>query len=287
MNVDEIIIISGKGGTGKTILTASMIPFLEKTVIADCDVDAPDLHILLNPQIEKTEEFKSTKKATISDLGCTGCGICIEHCKYKAITPAFMVNPMKCEGCGVCEFVCPSNAVSLKDVAVGNIFEGTSQYGPMVHARLIPGEETSGKLVSEVRNRAKRIAEEHKYKRVLIDGSPGIGCNVISSITGAKTVVIITEPTMSGLHDLKRVMDVSEQFSGNTYVVINKFDLSLEMSDQIEKETEKRGHSVILKFPFHKNIVKAVTEKKIPSLAERELFKQARWEKFIDRIKSC
>ncbi len=284
MDVKEIVVISGKGGTGKTTLTASLIPYLENTVVADCDVDAPDLHILLHPRLTRTREFIGTKKATIFSEKCCGCGNCINHCQFIAISPAFIVNHLKCEGCGVCELVCPIEAVSLHDVVVGNIYEGETPYGPMIHAKLVPGEETSGKLVSEVRNRAREVAIERGCSNVLIDGSPGIGCNVISSITGASIVLIVTEPTLSGLHDLKRVMDISERFSGKTYVVINKYDLSLDLSEQIEQESNRRGHSVILRFPFHKNIVKAVTEKNIPSLSEKKLFEKARWEDFLRKI---
>lgn len=284
MDVKEIVVISGKGGTGKTTLTASMIPYLKNTIVADCDVDAPDLHILLHPRSTSTKEFTGTKKATIFSEICTECGRCIDHCKFKAISPSFVVNHMKCEGCGVCEYLCPVEAVKLSDVVVGNIFEGETAYGPMIHAKLVPGEETSGKLVSAVRNRAREVAVEKGCTSVLIDGSPGIGCNVISSITGASTVILVTEPSMSGLHDLKRVMDVSEKFSVKTYVVLNKYDLSPELSEQIEKESNRRGHEVIFKFPFHKDIVKAVTEKKIPSLSERELFEKAGWKDFLKKI---
>lgn len=154
----------------------------------------------------------------------------------------------------------------------------------MIHARLVPGEETSGKLVSAVRIRARELAVDKGFNTVIIDGSPGIGCNVISSITGAATVIVVTEPTMSGLHDLKRVMDVSERLSGNTYVVINKYDLSYELCEQIEKEAEKRRVSIILKLPFDKAIVKAITEKKIPSLLEKSLFEKAGWNSFIEKI---
>jgi len=284
MAVDEIVVISGKGGTGKTTLTASIIPFLKKTVIADCDVDAPDLHILLQPRLTDSEDFIGLKKASISAADCTACGLCAEHCRFNAIGPDFVVNHIKCEGCGVCEYLCPSGAVQLNDVVVGSIYEGDSLFGPMIHAKLIPGEETSGKLVSAVRNRARVVAEKKGFKRVLIDGSPGIGCNVISSITGAKTVIVVTEPTMSGLHDLKRVLDICERFSGQTFIAINKFDLSNELSRQIEQEANRRGHQVILKFPFHKNIVKAVTEKKIPSLVESKIFEKARWNDFMKSI---
>lgn len=283
---NEIVVISGKGGTGKTSITASIIPYLENAVIADCDVDAPDLHILMQPQVTSTEHFVGTQKAVPDQDKCINCGKCFDNCKFHAISESIVFNPMKCEGCGVCELVCPVNAVIMQDTIVGDLYIGKTLYGPMVHARLIPGEETSGKLVSRVRNSAKKTAEENGCKTVLIDGSPGIGCNVISSITGAGTVIIVTEPTMSGLHDLNRVLDVTEKFSGKSYVVINKYNLSPHMCASIEKESEKRGAPVILKLPFNRNMVKAITEKRIPSLAEKDFFEKAKWNDFINIIKN-
>jgi MinD superfamily P-loop ATPase len=285
MAVNEIVVISGKGGTGKTSLTASIFPYLENSVIADCDVDAPDLHILLQPTTTSSEQFVGLKKAVLDREKCIQCGKCYDNCKFHAISKTIDFDPMKCEGCGVCELVCPVQAVIMKDTVVGNLYKGETIYGPMVHARLIPGEETSGKLVSLVRKNAKSTAEENGCKTVLIDGSPGIGCNVISSITGAATVIIVTEPTMSGLHDLKRVLDVTEKFSGKSYVVINKYDLSPEMCTQIEKESENRGAPVVLKLPFNRNMVKAITDKKIPSLAEKIFFDKSGWNEFIEIIK--
>ncbi|MDA3812200.1 MAG: ATP-binding protein [Spirochaetaceae bacterium] len=284
MAVNEIVVISGKGGTGKTTLTASIIPFLEKAVLADCDVDAPDLHILLHPEKTSSEEFIGTQKAFVDPEKCINCKKCYNHCKFNAISESIIFNTKRCEGCGVCKLVCPTDGILLKDTVIGTIFFGNTAFAPMVHARLIPGEETSGKLVSRVRNEAKRIAEENNLHTVLIDGSPGIGCNVISSITGAAKVVIVTEPTFSGLHDLQRVFDITEKFSGQVFVVINKYDLSLDMSKKIEIESEKRGAPVVLKLAFNKKMVKAITNKEIPSLAEKEYFKKAGWDNFIQMI---
>lgn len=284
MAVNEIVVISGKGGTGKTSITASIIPFLENPVVADCDVDAPDLHILLHPEETNSEKFVGLKKAVVDSSKCIQCGKCFDHCKFGAISKSIVFNSMKCEGCGVCELVCPVNAVTMEDTVVGTLYQGKTIYGPMVRARLIPGEETSGKLVSQVRNKAKKIAEEDGYKTVIIDGSPGIGCNVISSITGADTVIIVTEPTRSGLHDLRRVLDVTEKFSGDSFIVINKYNLSEEMCSNIEEEAKKRHAPVILKLPFSRNMVKAITEKRIPSLADKSFFEKAGWNDFIKVI---
>ncbi|MBN2657166.1 MAG: ATP-binding protein [Spirochaetales bacterium] len=285
MKIKEIVVISGKGGTGKTTLTASLVPFLEDAVIADCDVDAPDLHILLNPRSEEEETFSGSAKAVINEDLCTHCNLCIDHCRFGAIDDTPRINPMKCEGCGVCEYICPVDAIALNDVTTGTVFKGMTGYGPMVHARLVPGEETSGKLVSQVRNEAKKRAESDGKRYVLIDGSPGIGCNVISSITGASTVLIVTEPTLSGLHDMKRVLEVAARFSGKVFVIINKYDLSVEMTRRIEKEAEDNNAPVLMKLPFDKKIVQAVTEKKIPSLAEPDLFEMAGWKNLLQRLR--
>lgn len=285
MAVHEIVIISGKGGTGKTSLTASLIPWLDKPVVADCDVDAPDLHILTYPVQRSSEEFVGTKKAVLDGDKCIQCGKCVDLCRFGAISPSIEFSRMKCEGCGVCEYVCPAGAVKLEDAVVGTVYRGDTEFGPMVHARLIPGEETSGKLVSKVRSDAQAIATAEGFETVLIDGSPGVGCNVISSITGAAVVVVVTEPTKSGLHDMLRVFDITEKFSGKTYAVINKYDLSEEMSRRIEEEAEKRGVPVVLKVPFNRDMVKAITDKKIPSLAEKEFFERIGWEGFVSLLK--
>ncbi|MGM0509385.1 MAG: ATP-binding protein, partial [Fusobacteriota bacterium] len=230
MDLNEIVVISGKGGTGKTTLVTSMIPFFEDLVIGDCDVDAPDLDIIFDKTLEDEREFVGTQKAVIDEDKCINCGRCHESCNFNAITSDIEMKTHKCEGCGVCEYVCPVDAITMVDGVVGKIFTSKTDYGKMVHARLIPGEETSGKLVSEVRKVAKNIAESEGKTNMLVDGSPGMACNVISSMTGAKKVVIVTEPTLSGLHDLKRVYDVTQKFRLPVTVVINKHDISKNMT---------------------------------------------------------
>ena len=282
----EIVIISGKGGTGKTTLTASIVPFLSPLVIADCDVDAPDLHILLSPEDTRSEVFSGSQKAVIDQEKCTGCGACYTSCKFSAIQtgPSFAVNGMKCEGCGVCEFVCPSGAVSMIDAETGNLFHSMTEYGAMKHARLVPGEETSGKLVAKVRSAAKEEARLSGSGYVLIDGSPGIGCNVISSISGADIVVIVTEPTKSGLHDLNRVLLVAERFTNKIIAVINKYDLSPSISDVIEKECAEKNVEVGLKVPFNPEIVEAVAGRNIPSLSMSAFFEEIGWGSFVKKL---
>ncbi len=280
----EIVIISGKGGTGKTTLTASIIPFLDRPVLADCDVDAPDLHLLLSPEKKTTEPFFGTHKAELDKEKCTLCGLCAERCRFSAISSTIEINRLKCEGCGVCEWSCPKNAIVLKKASVGEIFSSTTEYGPMIHARLIPGEETSGKLAAEVRNRAKMIGEKEDRNIVIVDGSPGIGCSVISSVTGAGQAIIVTEATRSGLHDLERIYSLTQQLNVPAWVVINKWDLSPEISAEIEDFCSMECIIIALKIPFDRAIVDAVTRGKIPSVECSALFKALDFDAFIKKL---
>ena len=199
----QITVLSGKGGTGKTTITASFATLTKNAVIADCDVDAPNLHMLLHPQVLKTQEFKGSKLAVIDKAKCTECDICRENCKFDAINESLQIDPFSCEGCGVCVFVCPEKAISLEERVSGHAFISKTKYGIMSHARLKPGEANSGKLVTLVRNNARQIAEKGKCDLVLIDGPPGIGCPVIASITGVDVGLIVTEPTMSEFMTLR------------------------------------------------------------------------------------
>ncbi len=284
VSIHEIVLISGKGGTGKTSLTASLVPFMDNIVLADCDVDAPDLHILLKPETTETEDFIGTRKAVCNPATCTDCGKCLDLCKFKAISSPCEIDPSRCEGCGVCAEFCPEKAISMQDWKVGTVSHSDTAYGPMVHARLIPGEETSGKLVAKVRLEARERAEKAGSGIILIDGPPGIGCNVISAVTGTDTAVIVTEPTRSGLHDLERAAEVAARFSKRVFVVINKYDLAPDISLQIEQLCSKTGMEPALKLPFDNVMVEAITERKIPALAAEKLFLDARWEEFVQKI---
>lgn len=284
MSINEIVVISGKGGTGKTTFTASLIPYLEKLTIADCDVDAPDLDILLDPKLKSVRKFVGLKKAAIDSKRCIQCGLCQRHCKFSAISKDIILNPSKCEGCGVCEFICPQDAISMKDAVVGELFESDTAFGNFVHAKLIPGEETSGKLVAEVRKKAKTLALLNNKKNIIVDGSPGIACNVISSITGASQVIIVTEPTFSGLHDLKRIYELTKKFNLKVQVVINKFDISPSHSEMIEKYCLENNITVGLKIPFAKKIVRSIVSKTIPSIGEKYFFQKIGFFKFIDSL---
>ncbi|MCK5450693.1 MAG: ATP-binding protein [Candidatus Omnitrophica bacterium] len=258
----QIVIISGKGGTGKTILTASFAAIAEKQVMADCDVDAADLHLLLTPNVKERHSFKSGKTAVINNDICTACDKCIELCRFGAISKDFIIDPVLCEGCAFCSFICPDGAIKMEENMTGEWFVSDTRFGPMVHAKLGVAEENSGKLVSLVRNKAKEIAEEKNLDWVIIDGSPGIGCPVIASISGADCALVVTEPTMSGLHDADRVIQVARCFKVPVRLVINKFDLNPEMSKQIEDYCVENDVELSGKIGFDENVVKAMVEGK-------------------------
>jgi len=244
--VQELVIISGKGGTGKTSIAASLAALAGPAVLADCDVDAADLHLILSPDVKRREEFRSGHWAAIRQSACTGCGDCAALCRFDAVrrverdngTAAYVINPTACEGCGVCVRFCPEQAIDFLERSCGEWFVSETRYGPMVHAKLGIAAENSGKLVSLVRTQAREIAKRREFDLVLVDGAPGIGCPVIASITGADLVLIITEPTLSGAHDLERVLLLTRHFQVPALVCVNKWDLNPSMTEQIEHAAE-------------------------------------------------
>ncbi len=258
----QITVISGKGGTGKTTLVGSFAALAENKVIADCDVDAPDLHLLLHPEIIEREEFKGLKVAVMDKTLCTECGICEETCRFNAIAlteeSGYAVNPARCEGCGACVFVCPQEALTLKERVSGYTFVSKTNYGPMAHAELNIAEETSGKLVTVVRNHAQQVAEKEQRELILIDGAPGIGCPVIASLTGVDLALVVTEPTMSGLHDLERILDVTRHFGIGSIVCINKYDINEENSKRITEFCRQRGIEVVGNIPYDSVVTEAM-----------------------------
>ena len=258
----QITVISGKGGTGKTTLVGSFAALAENKVIVDCDVDAPDLHLLVHPEIIKKEEFKGVKVAVMDKTLCSECGTCEETCRFNAIASTeesgYAVNPARCEGCGACVFTCPQEAITLKERVSGYAFISKTNYGPMVHAQLNIAEEASGKLVTVVRNNAQQVAEKEGCELILIDGSPGIGCPVIASLTGVDLALIVTEPTMSGLHDLERIMDVTRHFGIASAVCINKYDINEENSKRITEFCRQRGIQVVGNIPYDAVVTEAM-----------------------------
>jgi len=274
MSIKEIVFISGKGGTGKTTMTSSFIPRFKNLVIADCDVDAPDLDILLKPQILTTEDFIATTKAVINSDKCLNCGKCISFCNFNAIeagdnTP--IIKESHCEGCKTCTLVCKPNAIEIKPYKTGVIYKSTTDYGSMIHARLTPGEEVSGRLVSEVRKRAKLTAEKNNNEIIIIDGPPGIACNVISAITGSSLAIIVTEPTVSGFHDLVRVSDTANKLRVKCAVIINKFGLSDRYTKEIEEYCEKNSISILGKVSLNKEILRSVNKLEIPNINNHDM----------------
>jgi MinD superfamily P-loop ATPase len=258
----QIVVISGKGGTGKTVLTAAFASLAKSKVMADCDVDAADLHLLLNPKIVKKSIFKSGRTAVVDKNLCRNCGKCLEVCRFEAILPEFTVDPIACEGCAFCSFVCPHQAITMEENTSGEWYISDTKYGPMVHAKLGIAEENSGKLVTLVKQTARDMAEEAGKEYVIIDGSPGIGCPVIASLADADLALIVTEPTLSGMHDMKRVVDVAGHFNVKTAVVINKYDINLEVVETIEKYCSEKGMTVMGKIPFDKKVVESVVDRR-------------------------
>lgn len=246
----QIAVVSGKGGTGKTTITASFAALAQKLVIADCDVDAPDLHLLLHPQIIETHEFKGSKIAVIDKAKCIECGLCKDACRFDAIEGVLEIDPFMCEGCGVCVVVCPERAISLRERISGYAFISKTEYGTMSHARLNPGEANSGKLVTLVRHNARQIAEKEISDLILIDGPPGIGCPVIASVTGVNTGLVVAEPTMSGIHDLKRALELLNHFRVTPLVCINMYDINKKNTERIARFCEKNKVEVAEEVPF-------------------------------------
>ena len=268
----ELVVISGKGGTGKTSIVASFAALAEKAVLADCDVDAADLHLVLEPKVIRRENFSGGKRARIKPGHCTACGKCEELCRFDAISfdgpgngkvdRTFRIDPIACEGCGVCAWFCAEKVIAFGPVVNGEWFVSDTRCGPMVHAKLGIAQENSGKLVNTVRTEARRLAEQRGLEMAIIDGSPGIGCPVIASITGASLVLIVTEPTLSGKHDMQRVVDLTRHFDIPAMVCVNKWDLNPQIADEIESLAGQHGIRIAGRMRYDRAVTQAQIHRK-------------------------
>jgi MinD superfamily P-loop ATPase len=266
----QITVVSGKGGTGKSTLVASLSQLVQEKMLADCDVDAPNLHILLNGSLLKQEDYYGAQAAVIDPALCVKCGQCRTVCRFNAINEALEIVPLHCEGCGACGLVCPTGAIHLETVKTGQVFVSGTERGTFAHALLDVGAEGSGKLVTAVRKQIEAYQKDEKW--LLIDGSPGIGCVVLASITGADAVLAVAEPTRSGLSDLKRVLEVARHFQIAGFVCINKWDLNPEITAEIENFCHQDAIPVIGKIPFDSTIVQALQDFKTPLEAGNRQF---------------
>lgn len=257
----QMTILSGKGGTGKTTIAACFAALSENAVFADSDVDASNLHLLLKPEVKETIEFKGLKQAVIDPERCTRCGLCVELCRFNAIAD-YRVDPIHCEGCKVCVVNCPAEAIDFVERVCGHAYISETRYGPMSHARLTPGMENSGKLVTLVRQNAQRLAEENGCGLVLVDGPPGIGCPAIASLSNVESSLIVVEPTLSGIHDLKRALELLRHFEVEPLVCVNKYDLNTDNTDEITGYCYENGIPMVGCVPFDPEVTKAMVQGK-------------------------
>ena len=258
----EIVIISGKGGTGKTSIIAAFASLVENKVLCDADVDAADLHLIMDPEVKEHHDFESGHTAIINQDKCTECGLCRDLCRWDAISEDFVVDSIECEGCGVCYYFCPEKAIDFPLNTCGEWYLSETRFGPMAHARLGIAEENSGKLVTLIRQEGKKLAEKNNLDLLLTDGPPGIGCPVIASLGGATAVLIVTEPTVSGRHDMERVAELAAFFKIPAMMCVNKFDLNPSAGEAIEAFARERDISVIGRVPFDPAFTKAMVQGK-------------------------
>jgi MinD superfamily P-loop ATPase len=256
--MQELVIISGKGGTGKTSLVAAFASLSENKVLCDADVDAADLHLITDPDVKERHGFQSGHDAIINGDKCTQCGLCRDLCRWNAVRDDFTIDPLDCEGCGVCVYFCPEKAIDFPTKTCGEWYISNTRFGPMVHARLGIAEENSGKLVTLVRQEARKIAEAGSLDLILTDGPPGIGCPVIASLGGATAVLIVTEPTVSGRHDMERVAQLAEFFRVPVMVCVNKADLNPGAAQDLERFSREQNYTFVGTIPFDPVFTKAM-----------------------------
>ena len=246
----QVLFLSGKGGTGKTSLAAAFAVLAENTALADCDVDAANLHLLLDPQVIETGDFVGAMEAVRDAALCTQCGRCLEVCRFNAVNKDSQIDPYLCEGCGACATACPANVITLEPRVSGRWSNAETKWGPLASAELLPGEETSGKLVMQVKRNMEPLAQSVNAEWAIVDGSPGIGCPVIASVSGVDVVILVTEPTLSGMHDLERILGVVNHFRIPSYLVINKADLSADLTERLERFASEIGLPVLGCIPY-------------------------------------
>jgi MinD superfamily P-loop ATPase len=290
--IKQLVIISGKGGTGKTVISAAFASLSRSKVIADCDVDAANLYLLLHPEVQETHAFSGGQVATLQSDNCTMCGECLEACRFGAIEStiedSIRIDPISCEGCGVCAHVCPTQAIEMKTAPSGEWFVSQTKYGPFVHAKLGIGEENSGKLVTEVRKKASKIASQKNLDYVLIDGPPGIGCPVIASLSGVDLALVVTEPTLSGIHDMQRITEVARHFKIPTACCINKHDINDKNSSRIEAWCQEHSVPLLGKIPYDEKVIHSMVQGyPLTEGTECEASKEIQklWEKLINTMR--
>jgi MinD superfamily P-loop ATPase len=258
----QIVVISGKGGTGKTVVTACLASLAGKAALADADVDASNLHLLLGPDVRETHPFVAGRKARLDPVRCSGCGLCLPVCRFEALTEdaggRIRVDSLSCEGCGLCARVCDRDALIMESTEVGQWYVSDTRFGPLVHARLGAAQENSGKLVSQVRQRAGKIAREQNLDFLILDGPPGIGCPVIASLAGADLALIVTEPTPSGAQDMERVIELTRHFRIRAVCAVNKHDLNPVNTESIETWCKAHSVPVVGRIPFDLRVVESV-----------------------------
>ena len=260
--IKELVVLSGKGGTGKTSLMAAFASIDKNSVLCDADVDAADLHLLMDPDVKQRSDFMGGNVAIIDSEKCSLCGQCIELCRFDAISEDFVIDEIDCEGCGVCVDLCPEQAIDFPVKKCGEWFISNTRFGAMVHARLGIAEENSGKLVTLVRQEARKLAETHHLELIITDGPPGVGCPVIASVGGATAMLVVTEPTVSGLHDMQRVLELADHFKVPCMICVNKFDLNLDQTEAVEVLAKKRNIPIVGKVPFDSNFTKSMVQGK-------------------------
>lgn len=262
----QLVIVSGKGGTGKTSVCSSLAAVAENAIVADCDVDAANMGLLLEAETVESEPFEGGRVPILLKERCLECGMCQEVCRFGAIDDQFQIDPFACEACGFCAHVCPVEAIEMRPRVSGELLISSTPYGTLVHARLGVAEEYSGRLVAEVRKRARQVGDEEGCDLIIADGPPGIGCPVISAVTGADLALIVTEPSVSGLHDLERVLGVIANFRIPAIAVINKYDINTEMSRAVEKRCAELSVPVVGQIPFDPSVARAIVHNQPPVL---------------------